>query len=192
MNVTARSHLLELISDGPPVVDMNSTTAMPRPFRGRPTSDRPGEKPGRWSNGLDWISVFWIGMIHVGALAAPFFFTWKGLLVFLVLGWVSGGLGVCLGYHRLLTHRSFQTFRWCGGCWPCSASGGRGAADYWVAVHRKHHHHADKDGDPHSPRDGAGGATCFGSFRVPPFPVAADDPALCQGPAEGPLHAAAR
>jgi sn-2 palmitoyl-lipid 9-desaturase len=110
---------------------------------------------GRWSNGLDWPAVFWIGLIHVGALAAPFCFTWKGLLVAIALAWLTGGLGVTLGYHRLLTHRSFQTFRPVRGVLAVlGALAGEGPPITWIAVHRKHHHFTDKEGDPHSPRDG--------------------------------------
>ena len=47
--------------------------------------------------------------MHLAALAAPFYFTLSGLAICLALYWVTGGLGVCLGYHRLLTHGSFQT-----------------------------------------------------------------------------------
>ena len=65
---------------------------------------------GGWSD-IDWPVLCWIGGIHIAALAAPFCFTWSGLLIAVVLAWVTGGLGVCLGYHRLLTHGSFGTFR---------------------------------------------------------------------------------
>src|SRR5690349_3674685 len=65
----------------------------------------------RWAAGPDWPTVIWIGALHVGALAAPFFFTWKAVALLFFLGWVSGGIGICLGYHRLLTHGSFQTYR---------------------------------------------------------------------------------
>ncbi len=64
----------------------------------------------RWSHGLEWSTILWIGLLHVGALGALFVFTWKGLLLFLVLSWLTGGLGVCLGYHRLMAHLSFQTY----------------------------------------------------------------------------------
>jgi sn-2 palmitoyl-lipid 9-desaturase len=112
--------------------------------------------PGRWSNGLDWRNVLWIGLLHVGALAAPFFFTWQGLLLALGLGWVTGGLGICLGYHRLLTHRSFQTSSFMRRLLGLLGTlAGQGPPVAWVAVHRKHHQHADKKGDPHSPHDGA-------------------------------------
>ena len=73
----------------------------------------------------------------------------------LVLCWVTGCLGVTLGYHRLLTHGSFVTskpvrwfFAFVGGI------SGEGSAIVWVANHRKHHAFSDQEGDPHSPRDG--------------------------------------
>ena len=99
--------------------------------------------------------MFWLGLVHVGALAAPFCFTWQGVVAFVMLSWLTGALGVCLGYHRLLTHGSFQTY-------PAmrrllallGALAGEGPPINWVAVHRKHHQFADKTGDPHSPHDG--------------------------------------
>ena len=54
----------------------------------------------------DWPTVIWIGVVHIGALAAPFFFTWKALGLFAFLCWLTGSIGVCMGYHRLLTHGS--------------------------------------------------------------------------------------
>ena len=65
-----------------------------------------------WSNGLDWPVIGWLAVLHVAAWAWLFCFTWVGLAAFCLLSWVSGSLGVCLGYHRLLTHGSFQTFPW--------------------------------------------------------------------------------
>jgi fatty-acid desaturase len=107
-----------------------------------------------WAD-LDWPAVLWIGGIHLAALAAPFTFTWSGLAICLALYWVTGGLGVCLGYHRLLTHGSFTTTPWVR--WFYAFLGGisgEGSALVWVANHRKHHVYSDQDGDPHSPRDG--------------------------------------
>lgn len=109
----------------------------------------------RWSHGLDWPVVIWIGLLHVGALAAPFTFTWQGLVAFLVLSWISGSLGVCLGYHRLLTHGSFQTYPFMRRVLAlCGTLAGEGPPITWVAVHRRHHQHSDQPGDPHSPHDG--------------------------------------
>jgi stearoyl-CoA desaturase (delta-9 desaturase) len=106
---------------------------------------------------VDWSTVIWIGMIHVVALgAAPFTFTWQGLVVAIALAWLTGCVGITLGFHRLLTHKSFETspaFRrviaFIGGL------AGEGSAIHWVSDHRRHHAHSDKPGDPHSPRDGA-------------------------------------
>ena len=110
--------------------------------------------PDSWTN-LDWPVVIWIVGVHLMALAAPFYFSWSGLAICLVAYWITGSLGVCLGYHRLLTHGSFSTSRpvklfyaFLGGV------SGEGAAVDWVANHRKHHAFSDQDGDPHTPRDG--------------------------------------
>jgi len=111
--------------------------------------------PDRWARGIDWPIVAWVVMVHAGALAAPFFFTWKALAVSAFLAWLTGSIGVCMGYHRQLTHGSFSTYRplrllfaFIGGL------SGEGSALMWVANHRKHHMFSDKEGDPHSPRDG--------------------------------------
>ncbi len=108
-----------------------------------------------WASGLDWPAVLWISGAHVLALGAFFFFTWKALAIFAFLTYLTGAIGVCMGYHRLLTHGSFTTYRpirwlfaWFGGL------SGEGSAITWIANHRKHHAHSDKDGDPHSPRKG--------------------------------------
>ena len=106
----------------------------------------------RIRKGIAWPSVTWLIFLHIGALAAPFYFTWKGVLLALILGWVTGGIGICLGYHRLLTHSSFTTFRPVR--WVIALLGnlaGQGSPLMWVAQHRKHHAFSDKEGDPHSP-----------------------------------------
>jgi len=85
---------------------------------------------------------------------APFTFTWSGLVVCLAL-YLAAGLGVTMGYHRLLTHRSFQTPRIVEYVLTAlGALGNQGGPLRWVAIHRLHHQHSDADGDPHSPRDG--------------------------------------
>ena len=47
--------------------------------------------------------------MHLGALLAfvPAYFSWSGLALCLFLHWLTGGIGICMTYHRLLTHRSF-------------------------------------------------------------------------------------
>ena len=63
------------------------------------------------SAGIAWGSLLWIAGLHAGALLAflPAYFTWQALAVCLVLHWLTGGIGICMTYHRLLTHRSFAT-----------------------------------------------------------------------------------
>jgi stearoyl-CoA desaturase (Delta-9 desaturase) len=62
------------------------------------------------------------------------------------------GFGITIGYHRLLTHRSFATYKPLE--YAFAAAGAmalQGSPLDWVADHRKHHAHTDQDGDPHSP-----------------------------------------
>ena len=106
-------------------------------------------------NGVSWGAAGWIAIVHLGALAAPWTYTWQGLVAMLVMYWLTGGVGVCLTFHRLLSHRSFSTFApvrwllaWIGGL------AGEGSAVHWVANHRIHHAKSDHVGDPHSPREG--------------------------------------
>ncbi|MBI2826119.1 MAG: fatty acid desaturase [Planctomycetia bacterium] len=99
--------------------------------------------------------VLWIAFLHVGALSALFFFTWKGLLLTLILGWFTGAVGITLGYHRCLTHGSFSSYQWVRRTLAfIGGLAGEGPATMWVAVHRKHHEFSDHEGDPHSPREG--------------------------------------
>lgn len=129
------------------------------PKNKKKSNDKPVEKSARenaFKNGIDWYTVGWIGLAHVLALAAPFTFTWQGLVVFAVFSYMTGMVGVTLGYHRLLTHGSFVTYRPVR--WLLALIGGlsgEGSALTWVANHRKHHVLSDKPGDPHSPNDGA-------------------------------------
>jgi len=67
------------------------------------------------------------------------------------------GLGVTVGFHRLLTHRAFQTYPWLERTFAVLGSlSVEGSELDWVADHRKHHAHSDREGDPHSPHIGHG------------------------------------
>src|SRR3982750_829956 len=63
-------------------------------------ADKPLQATDPWAGGLDWGTIIWFSIVHLGALAAPFFFTWKALALFVGMYWLTGGLGICLGYHR--------------------------------------------------------------------------------------------
>lgn len=104
---------------------------------------------------LDWTVVIGIGAMHLGLIAAPFYFTWTGLVILLVLGWLTGGVGITACYHRLLTHRSFRSPKWFEYLMTiCGALAWQGSAVQWVGTHRIHHQHSDDQDDPHSPKEG--------------------------------------
>jgi stearoyl-CoA desaturase (delta-9 desaturase) len=82
---------------------------------------------------------------------------WSDLIAMAVM-YVATGYGVTLGFHRLLTHRSFQTYKPVEyGLATLGTMAVQGPVMSWVADHRKHHAHTDQDGDPHSPHGHGGG-----------------------------------
>lgn len=94
-------------------------------------------------------------VLHIGAIAALFFFTWQALAVAVLTWWITGSLGIGMGYHRLLTHRGYKTSKSIEYFLTfCGALALQGGPIAWVATHRIHHQNSDKEGDPHSPRDG--------------------------------------
>lgn len=121
-----------------------------------------------WKN-LDWSVVLGIAAMHLGSLAAPFYFTWSGLAVMILFVWLTGNVGITLCYHRLLTHRSFKTPKWFEyfitlmGCLAW-----QGGPIQWVGVHRIHHRHSDDEDDPHTPNHGFGWAHMFWCMRKDP------------------------
>ena len=105
---------------------------------------------------INWTNIIAFGLFHVGAIAALFFFSWRALMVSAILHWLCGGVGICMGYHRLHTHRSYRVPLWLEYCFAvCGALTLEGGPIFWVATHRIHHQKSDQPGDPHSPRDGA-------------------------------------
>jgi fatty-acid desaturase len=102
-----------------------------------------------------WITVIFMTLFHIGAAVALFFFAWKPFLLAIFLYWVAGSLGVGMCYHRLLTHRGYKCPKWVEYFLTvCATLTLEGGPIFWVAVHRIHHQNADKEGDPHSPREG--------------------------------------
>lgn len=102
-----------------------------------------------------WLSMIVLILLHLGAVAALFMFTWKALIATVLLWWISGSLGIGMCYHRLLTHRAYRTPKWIEyALTMCGTLALEGGPIAWVATHRVHHQNSDKQGDPHSPRDG--------------------------------------
>ena len=60
---------------------------------------------------VNWITCIFLVLFHIGAIAAFFMFSWKALVVFIVLLYVAGSFGIGMGYHRLLTHRGYKTYK---------------------------------------------------------------------------------
>jgi stearoyl-CoA desaturase (delta-9 desaturase) len=106
---------------------------------------------------------------NLGAVVVPFL----ALLLAIVLLWNRAvgaielsimvfmycltGLGITVGYHRMLTHKAFQASKPVEYAWAIFGSMAvQGPAIAWVADHRKHHAHTDEEGDPHSPHVGQG------------------------------------
>jgi fatty-acid desaturase len=106
-------------------------------------------------DGINWTSIIAFSFFHLGAVAALFFFSWPAFFTALAIYWVSLSFGIGMGYHRLLTHRSYKVPKaleyFLAVCGSLALEGGPIS---WVATHRVHHQFSDKEGDPHTPRDG--------------------------------------
>lgn len=105
---------------------------------------------------LDWWSLSLIAAVHGVALLAPWFFSWSALAITLFLHWLLGSIGICLGYHRLLSHRSFRVPKVLEYAIALiGAAALQGGPIFWVAGHRLHHAHTeDTEQDPYSAKRG--------------------------------------
>ena len=90
----------------------------------------------------------------VAAMILLWQYGWMGwlYLAMVVAGWLITVSGVTVGFHRLLSHRSFETYGWVKAAWAMiGALSVQGNPLVWCAIHRRHHERSDKIGDPHSP-----------------------------------------
>jgi fatty-acid desaturase len=105
--------------------------------------------------GFNWLTLTVIVLFHLGALAALFLFSWQRLLVMAVLYVLAIDVGIGMCYHRLLTHRGYHVPRWLEYMMTvCATLALEGGPIFWVSTHRLHHQFSDKEGDPHTPREG--------------------------------------
>jgi stearoyl-CoA desaturase (Delta-9 desaturase) len=108
-------------------------------------------------------------LANLGAVVIPFLATLAAILLFwnrvvsgtdlaiLAAMYVVTAAGITVGYHRMLTHRSFRTHKPTEYLFAILGSMAvQGSVIAWVADHRKHHAHTDVEGDPHSPHVGHG------------------------------------
>src|SRR3979490_163515 len=104
---------------------------------------------------VNWTTTLPLAIYDTLALSAFFLFTGPALWISLALLWISGGVGIGMGYHRLLTHRGYKTPKWVEYVITvCGTLALEGGPIFFVAIHRMHHQNTDKQGDPHSPQDG--------------------------------------
>jgi stearoyl-CoA desaturase (delta-9 desaturase) len=119
------------------------------------------DMPHEMTRGEKLANLVGVVLPFIGLLAAVVLLwnravDWIDLAIFAVM-YVLVGLGVTIGYHRLLTHRAFQTRKGVEHFFAILGSMSvQGSVMDWVADHRKHHAHTDKEGDPHSPHVGHG------------------------------------
>jgi hypothetical protein len=100
-----------------------------------------------------WLYIITVVTIHLAALAAfiPWLFSWTGLAL-AILGVPFYGLGITLGYHRLLAHRCLVVPKWLEhGIALFAQCSLQDTPAKWVTVHRMHHAFSDEQQDPHSP-----------------------------------------
>ena len=115
-------------------------------------SPTPSERPGR-----RWGTIGFMAAIHLLSAVAllPSLWSWQAVSILLLLYWVTACLGVTLGYHRLLCHRSFrlpqELERVLATCGALSCQ--HGPID-WVGLHRHHHKFSDTDADHHNSNRG--------------------------------------
>jgi stearoyl-CoA desaturase (delta-9 desaturase) len=107
------------------------------------------------------VNLLAVALPFAGTLAA-IVLLWNSVvsatdLAILAVMYVLTGLGITVGFHRMLTHRSFQAPKPVEYAFAVLGSMAvQGPVMAWVADHRKHHAHADQEGDPHSPHVGHG------------------------------------
>lgn len=104
----------------------------------------------------------------IGIVYAIYFSQYNLLFVSLLTYWIIGVLGINIGYHRLLSHRSFKTHIFYERLFSLiGVLTVVGSPLAWVAVHRQHHRSAERNGDPHSPYLLGNFKAWFGIWNMP-------------------------
>lgn len=127
-----------------------------------PAAEVPPVAPGRAPLLMRLVTLVVIVVPLLGLIAAPFFlwgwgFSWVDLGLLLGM-YLLTALGITVGFHRLFTHRSFETYGWVKFAFAVLGSMAvEGSLFRWVALHRRHHQHSDTPEDPHTPHHHGGG-----------------------------------
>ena len=104
---------------------------------------------------ISWDTLLFMVGVHILAIIAllPQFWSWGAFFTLFILYWMTACWGVTLGYHRLLSHRSFKVPRWLERFFAtCGALSAEYGPITWVGLHRQHHKYSDHDLDPHDIR----------------------------------------
>src|SRR5436190_1830599 len=100
---------------------------------------------------LGAIVIPFCGLIAAIVLLWGWGFSWTHLFIMAGM-YLATGLGITVGFHRLFTHKSFETPKWVQAVFAVLGSMAvEGPVFRWVAQHRQHHQHSDEAMDPHSP-----------------------------------------
>lgn len=125
------------------------TPTSSHPDAGASSYSDPTKRSIRWDYTIFFVSLHLLTLL----VLLPYFFSWAGVAAFVVGVIVFGQMAIPIGYHRMLSHRSFRSPKWFERTLVtlamCTA---QETPAHWVAWHRMHHSHSDHAEDPHSPR----------------------------------------
>lgn len=106
---------------------------------------------------INWPTAIFMVAVHIIALLAflPTNFSWSAVAVALFLHWLTGCLGITLGWHRLVAHRSFTVPKWLEYFFVfCGSLACQHGPIEWIGLHRHHHAYSDQPVDHHSSTKG--------------------------------------
>jgi len=133
--------------------------------------------------------VLFMVAMHIGALSAllPANFSWGAIALAVFLHWLTGGVGITLGWHRLVAHRSFQTPKWLEYLIVfCGTMSMQGSPIEWIGLHRHHHVHSDQELDHHN--SGKGFWWSHVAWIVHDIPAQAEVPRYTKDIANDPVY----
>jgi len=104
-----------------------------------------------WLTNLFAVVVPFLGLGAAAVFLWGWGFHWTDLGILLGMYFLTV-MGITVGFHRLFTHHSFETYGFVQFLLGVLGSMAvQGPLLKWVALHRRHHQHSDRPGDPHSP-----------------------------------------
>tara|TARA_B100000575_G_C23126744_1_gene652921 strand:- start:1229 stop:2023 length:795 start_codon:yes stop_codon:yes gene_type:complete len=103
-------------------------------------------------NYFKWALFFSQVIAHLSIIPMIMYGSWYHWLIGFFVYFITGCFGMTMTFHRLLSHKSWNAPKWFHYFGSLAGFYGlTGSTIGWVAIHRQHHHHTDKEKDPHSP-----------------------------------------